>query len=84
MHVAWTDPFLLEVDRNHSWTSTSGVVELPHENGWSYVVIEIEIAVPRRHDIVVTAQESDTHCSEVNFLAKPSNGDSALSRENGR
>ncbi|KAJ5984768.1 hypothetical protein N7522_011964 [Penicillium canescens] len=66
MHVNWTDSTLWGVYRGHrSWTNTSGVVELPHKNVWTYVVIEMSMSVPHPihlhgHDVVVLAQESGT------------------------
>ncbi|KAJ6023623.1 hypothetical protein N7499_009019 [Penicillium canescens] len=66
MHVNWTDSTLWGVYRGHrSWTNTSGVVELPHNNVWTYVVIEMSMSVPHPihlhgHDVVVLAQESGT------------------------
>jgi hypothetical protein len=66
MHVEWTDPTLLGVYRGyHSWTNTSGVVELSYKNVWTYVFIETSMSVPHSihlhgHDVVVLAQGSGT------------------------
>jgi hypothetical protein len=84
MQVDWTDPTLLEVYRgHHSWANTSGVVELPHKNRWTYVVIETELSVPHPihlhgHDFVVMAQGSGTYDGEVTSLAKPPKRDTAM------
>lgn len=84
MQVFWTDRTLLEVYRgHHSWASSSGVVELPHKNRWTYVVINTELSVPHPihlhgHDFVVMAQGSGTHDGEVTSLAKPPKRDTAM------
>jgi FtsP/CotA-like multicopper oxidase with cupredoxin domain len=89
MHVDWTDPTLLEVYRGHnSWTNASGVVELPHKNVWTYVVIETSMSVPhpihlRGHDIVVLAQGSRTYTGDVTTLASPPKRDTAMLPDNG-
>lgn len=89
MHVDWTDPTLLEVYRgHHSWANSSGVVELPHKNEWTYIVIETELSVPHPihlhgHDFVILAQGSGTYDGDVTSLAKPPKRDTAMLPEDG-
>lgn len=89
MHVDWTDPTLLEVYRgHHSWANTSGVIELPHKNVWTYVVIETTLSVPHPihlhgHDFVIVAQGTGTYDGEITTLAKPPKRDTAMLPENG-
>ncbi|CAI7651201.1 hypothetical protein N7533_012970 [Penicillium manginii] len=89
MHVDWTDPTLLEVYRgHHSWANTSGVIELPHKNVWTYVVIETTLSVPHPihlhgHDFVIVAQGTGTYDGEITTLARPPKRDTAMLPENG-
>ncbi|KAJ5092447.1 hypothetical protein NUU61_007317 [Penicillium alfredii] len=89
MHVDWTVPTLLEVYRgHHSWANTSGVIELPHKNVWTYVVVETSLSVPHPvhlhgHDFVVVAQGSGTYSGAGPTLAKPPKRDTAMLPENG-
>lgn len=89
MHVDWEDPTLLEVYRgHHSWANTSGVIELPHKNKWTYVVIETTLSVPHPihlhgHDFVVLAQGSGSYSGQTTSLARPPKRDTAMLPENG-
>lgn len=84
MHVDWTDPTLLEVYRgHHSWTNSSGVIELPNKNEWVYIVIETTLSVPHPihlhgHDFYVMAQGSGTYDGDVTSLASPPKRDTAM------
>jgi FtsP/CotA-like multicopper oxidase with cupredoxin domain len=89
MDVDWTDPTLLEVYRgHHSWPNASGVVELPHKNVWTYVVIETSMSVPHPihlhvHDFVVFAQGSGTYTGDVTTHTTPPKRDTAMLPEKG-
>lgn len=89
MHVDWTDPTLLEIYRgHHTWTNSSGVVELPHKDVWTYVVIETTMSVPHPihlhgHDFVVLAQGSGTYTGDITTLTTPPKRDTAMLPENG-
>ena len=89
MHVDWEDPTLLEVCRgHHTWANVSGVVELPHKNKWTYIVIETTMSVPHPihlhgHDFIVIAQGSGTYSGDGTTLANPPKRDTAMLPENG-
>jgi len=90
MHVDWTDPTLMEVYRgHHSWVNTSGVIELPHKDVWTYVVIETTLSVPHPihlhgHDFVIIAQGSGTYDGQPTTLSRPPKRDTAMFPENGQ
>ncbi|KAI9925615.1 hypothetical protein ASPWEDRAFT_114197 [Aspergillus wentii DTO 134E9] len=89
MHVDWTDPTLLEIYRgHHSFANTSGVVQLPRANQWTYVIIETTLSVPHPihlhgHDFIVVAQGSGTYDGSGTSLANPPKRDTAMLPENG-
>ncbi|KAJ5698934.1 hypothetical protein N7462_000939 [Penicillium macrosclerotiorum] len=89
MHVSWTDPTLSEVYQDHnSRLSTSGVVELPRKDGWTYKVIETTLFVPHPihlhgHDFVIMTQGCGAYSGQVISLAKPPKRDTAMLPENG-
>jgi FtsP/CotA-like multicopper oxidase with cupredoxin domain len=73
--VEWDNPTLLQIWNNDtSFTNSSGVVELPRANEWSYVVIETSLTVPHPihlhgHDLFVLAQGSGTYTDPRILLA---------------
>ncbi|KAJ5757296.1 uncharacterized protein N7511_005990 [Penicillium nucicola] len=89
MHVDWTDPTLLEIYRgHHNWANSSGVIELPHKNVWTYIVIETSMSVPHPihlhgHDFVILAQGSGAYTGDISTLATPPKRDTAMLPENG-
>jgi hypothetical protein len=89
MHVAWEDPTLLEVYRgHHSWANVSGVIELPHKNVWTYIVIETTMSVPHPihlhgHDFVIISQGTGTYSGEATTLTNLPKRDTAMVPENG-
>lgn len=86
MQVEWDNPTLLQIWNNDtSFTSSSGVVELPRANEWSYVVIETSLTVPHPihlhgHDFFVLAQGSGTYSgsSDIASLTNPPRRDVAM------
>ncbi|KAJ5390573.1 Multicopper oxidase type 3 [Penicillium cataractarum] len=86
MQVEWDNPTLLQIWNNDtSFTNSSGVVELPRANEWSYVVIETSLTVPHPihlhgHDFFVLAQGSGTYSgfSDITSLTNPPRRDVAM------
>ena len=89
MHVAWEDPTLLEIYRNHtSFTNTSGVVQLPRADEWAFVIIETTLSVPHPihlhgHDFVVLSQGSGTYSAGDITTNNPPRRDTAMLPANG-
>lgn len=85
MQVYWDNPTLLQIWKNDtSFTNTSGVVELPRADEWSYVVIETTLTVPHPihlhgHDFFILAQGTGTYrSSDISTLANPPRRDTAM------
>ncbi|KAJ5167971.1 Cupredoxin [Penicillium canariense] len=84
--VEWNNPTLLQIWNNDtSFTNSSGVVELPRANEWSYIVIETTLTVPHPihlhgHDFFVLAQGSGTYSgsSDITSLTNPPRRDVAM------
>ncbi|GLI73220.1 hypothetical protein PoHVEF18_001434 [Penicillium ochrochloron] len=86
MQIEWDNPTLLQIWNNDtSFTNSSGVVELPRANEWSYVVIETSLTVPHPihlhgHDFFVLAQGSGTYSgsSDITSVTNPPRRDVAM------
>ncbi|KAF7585885.1 hypothetical protein BBP40_009936 [Aspergillus hancockii] len=89
MHVAWEDPTLLEIYRNHaSFSNTSGVVHLPRADEWAFVIIETTLSVPHRihlhgHDFIVLSPGSGTYAAGDITTNNPPRRDTAMLPANG-
>jgi FtsP/CotA-like multicopper oxidase with cupredoxin domain len=86
MDVEWESPTLLQVyNNNTSFTSSSGVVELPNANEWAYVIIETTLPVPHPihlhgHDFFVLSQGTGTYDADSTTLnlSNPPRRDTAM------
>lgn len=85
MEVYWDTPTLLQIyNNNTTFTNSSGVIELPDANEWSYVIIETTLTVPHPihlhgHDFYILAQGTGTYSSsDIGTLINPPRRDVAM------
>jgi FtsP/CotA-like multicopper oxidase with cupredoxin domain len=88
MRVSWEDPSLLQIYNNQTnFTDSSGVIELPYQDEWVYLMINTTVGVTHPihlhgHDFYVLAQGSGLWNGSLT-TTNPPRRDTAMLPKNG-